>query len=77
MVDNGSTDGTVEYLQGLEGATVVLHATNLGYTKGCNAGLAVTEPGEDVVLMNNDIVVTGLALRPAAGREPAGHQPVP
>lgn len=58
MVDNGSTDGTVEYLQGLESATVILHATNLGYTKGCNAGLAVTGPDEDVVLMNNDIVVT-------------------
>jgi GT2 family glycosyltransferase len=58
MVDNGSTDGTVDYLQTLEGATVVLHATNLGYTKGCNAGLAVTRPDEDVVLMNNDIVVT-------------------
>jgi GT2 family glycosyltransferase len=58
MVDNGSTDGTVEYLQGLVGATVVLHATNLGFTRGCNAGLAVTRPDEDVVLMNNDIVVT-------------------
>jgi GT2 family glycosyltransferase len=58
MVDNGSTDGTVEYLEGLEGAAVVLHPTNLGFTRGCNAGLAVTRADEDVVLMNNDIVVT-------------------
>ncbi len=42
MVDNGSTDGTVEYLQGLESATVILHANQPCYTKGCNAG-----PGRD------------------------------
>ena len=57
IVDNGSTDGTVEYLKDLEGATVILNATNQGYTRGCNAGLAASRPEEDVVLMNNDIVV--------------------
>jgi len=58
LVDNGSTDGTVEYLQGLEDATVILNGSNLGFTKGCNIGMATTRPDEDVVLMNNDVIVT-------------------
>lgn len=57
IVDNGSSDGTVEYLNQLDDVTVILNATNEGYTRGCNAGLAATRPEEDVVLMNNDIMV--------------------
>jgi GT2 family glycosyltransferase len=57
VVDNGSTDGTVEWLRGLDWLTVVENGTNLGFTKGCNVGLARCRPDEDVVLMNNDIVV--------------------
>ena len=37
---------------------VVTNGTNLGYSKGCNIGIARREAGEDVVLMNNDVVVT-------------------
>jgi len=58
LVDNGSTDGTVDYLQDLDDATVILNGTNLGYTRGCNIGIASTRADEDVVLMNNDVVVT-------------------
>jgi GT2 family glycosyltransferase len=56
VVDNGSTDGTQEYLGGLEWITLVTNQKNLGYTRGNNQGLAATRPDEDVVLMNNDIV---------------------
>jgi len=64
VVDNGSTDGTVEWLRATvaaEGAssriTLVENATNLGFTKGVNLGLRACRADEDVVLMNNDIVV--------------------
>jgi GT2 family glycosyltransferase len=57
VVDNGSTDGTVEYLEGLDWITLVRNERNLGFTKGCNIGLARTRPDEDVLFMNNDIVV--------------------
>ncbi|MEY2567818.1 MAG: hypothetical protein QOE35_2347 [Actinomycetota bacterium] len=57
IVDNGSTDGTPEYLEGLDWITLIKNERNLGFTRGCNQGIAVTHPDEDVVLMNNDIVV--------------------
>lgn len=58
VVDNGSTDGTVEWLQADAELTVVTNGANLGYSKGCNIGIARRNAGEDVVLMNNDVVVT-------------------
>jgi GT2 family glycosyltransferase len=57
VVDNGSHDGTVEYLQGLDWITLIANDKNLGYTKANNQGLAATRPDEDVVLLNNDIDV--------------------
>ena len=57
VIDNGSTDGTPEYLDGLDWITVIKNPTNVGFTKGCNQGIAATRPDEDVVLMNNDIFV--------------------
>jgi GT2 family glycosyltransferase len=58
VVDNGSTDGTVEWLGADGDLTLVTNGTNLGYSKGCNIGIARRQAGEDVVLLNNDVVVT-------------------
>ncbi len=58
VVDNGSTDGTVEWLRALDDVTVVANGTNLGFSKGCNIGIAQRAQDEDVVLMNNDVVVS-------------------
>jgi len=58
VVDNGSTDGTVEWLESQDGLTVLANARNEGFSRGCNIGIAATEADEDVVLMNNDILVT-------------------
>ncbi len=58
VVDNGSTDGTVEWLLGLDWVTVIENDKNLGFTRGCNIGIEATTPEEDVVLMNNDVMVT-------------------
>lgn len=57
LVDNGSADGTVEYLRSLPGATVIVNGENLGFGGGCNQGIAAAR-GERVLLLNNDTVVT-------------------
>ena len=57
LVDNGSTDGTLEYLRGLPDATVIANETNLGFGAGCNQGIARSR-GDRILLLNNDTVVT-------------------
>jgi GT2 family glycosyltransferase len=61
VVDNASSDGTGEYLTGLDPAPaslrIIVNRTNRGYAAGNNQGLAVAR-GEYVVLLNNDTVVT-------------------
>jgi GT2 family glycosyltransferase len=61
FVDNGSTDGTVDWLRGIvrdhPAARAVLKAGNLGFAGGNNQGLAMARGGH-VVLLNNDTAVT-------------------
>lgn len=61
VVDNGSSDGTVEYLRTLEAqhanVKILLNPSNRGFAGGCNQGIAVAR-GRDVVLLNNDTVVS-------------------
>lgn len=60
VVDNGSTDGTVEYLEGL-GQAVEIHRLekNLGWIQGVNIGLlaAFAHNPDCIVFANSDIVV--------------------
>jgi GT2 family glycosyltransferase len=53
VVDNGSTDASVEYLRGRGDVTVVELGANRGFPGACNAGIA-TSSSEYVVLLNND-----------------------
>ncbi len=62
VVNNGSTDGTGDYLAGVQDAsavpvTVVANSTNLGFPAAVNQGLKCAR-GEHLVLLNNDAVVT-------------------
>lgn len=57
FVDNGSTDGTPDYLGAIPGATVIRNAENRGYAAACNQGMAVAS-GTHIVLLNNDTIVT-------------------
>lgn len=54
VADNGSTDGTVEYLQKQPGLIPVFNGANLGFTKGNNVAIAQSDPESDVILLNND-----------------------
>jgi len=60
LVDNGSTDGTREYIKTIEGAKVILNNENLGYGGGMNVGLKsiLNEQWEYVLFFNNDVIVT-------------------
>ncbi|MDH7602118.1 MAG: tetratricopeptide repeat protein, partial [Armatimonadota bacterium] len=61
VVDNGSTDGTKDYLQQWVSQTdnrrVITNSDNLGFARGNNLGIAHAK-GRYVVLVNNDVVVT-------------------
>lgn len=62
FVDNASTDGTPEYLESIPGATVFRNAENRGFPAAVNQGIE-TSRGEQVLLLNNDTVVTTGWLR--------------
>ncbi|WP_372594625.1 glycosyltransferase family 2 protein [Actinotalea sp.] len=72
VVDNGSSDGTVEALSSEPDLRVVPRAVNGGFAAGANAGIRAAS-GELVVLINNDAVaepgtVAHLVAPFAAGR---------
>lgn len=54
-VDNGSTDGSVEYLRGLPRLTLIENGQNLGYSRAVNIGIQAAAPNADIVLLNNDV----------------------
>jgi GT2 family glycosyltransferase len=72
FVDNGSTDGTVDWLGELTRSQprvqVILNDANLGFAAGNNVGLAAAR-GDFMLLLNSDTVVTpgwlDRLLRPA------------
>lgn len=57
LVDNGSTDGTLEYFRSIPGAFVIANGANLGFAAGNNRGIQAAT-GDYVVLLNNDTIVT-------------------
>ncbi len=62
VVDNGSTDGTVEYLESQSDVKLVKNGFNLGFALGNNRGL-LEAGGNYVIFLNNDVVVTEGWLR--------------
>ncbi len=61
FVDNGSKDGTLQWLRKLVSENsnyrLIENKENLGFAKGCNQGIQFSR-GEYIVLLNNDVIVT-------------------
>lgn len=65
VVDNASSGPVVEYLSGLkdEGKIkLISNEVNYGFTYAVNQGIAIAESGNDIVILNNDAVVTPGAI---------------
>jgi len=57
VVDNGSTDDTLDYLQSLSLGGLILNAANLGCGVAWNQG-ALALQSEWTIIMNNDVLVS-------------------
>ena len=56
VVDNGSTDGSLDYLRSLNWVMLFENGENLGFVRGNNAAIDKIIEG-DIILLNNDIIV--------------------
>jgi len=56
LVDNGSTDGTVEWLGKQPDVRLITNAENRGFPAGANQGIRAAR-GDSIVLLNNDTLV--------------------
>lgn len=62
VIDNGSTDGSLAYLESLGNRTLIRNARNIGAPAARNQGLTVAS-GEFIVFLDNDTIVTQGWLR--------------
>lgn len=59
VVDNNSNDGSAEWLRdNSAGIILILNSVNEGFPRGCNQGIAAANPANDILLLNNDTLVT-------------------
>ena len=56
IVDNASTDGTVEYIKSKPEIKLIQNRENLGFSKGNNQGIEIAQ-GEYIGFLNNDILL--------------------
>ncbi|WP_342439232.1 glycosyltransferase family 2 protein [Paenibacillus sp. FSL L8-0436] len=63
IVDNGSTDGTLEYVRSRNEVTLIENGYNKGYSSAVNRGI-MSGNSETVVVMNPDVFVTSGWLSP-------------
>lgn len=61
IVDNGSTDGSLEFIKSFKDIKLIEVGSNLGYSKGKNIGMKYAK-GKYVLLLDNDILITNLNL---------------
>jgi GT2 family glycosyltransferase len=54
VVDNGSTDESIQLLQELHNITLISLPTNRGFAVGCNAALNLCRSGDLCLFLNND-----------------------
>ena len=57
VIDNGSTDDSLAYLQTQSDVNLIVNKQNKGFPKGCNQGMEIAQ-GDEILLLNNDTIVT-------------------
>lgn len=57
VVENGSKDGSLNWLLAQPDIHLVVNDENAGFPRGCNQGLRIAQ-GEELLLLNSDIIVT-------------------
>jgi len=83
IVDNASgaeTQRVLDRLETLDGIRIIRNTANLGFTHAVNQGLEQVAAGHDIVLLNNDAVVTPgwlAALQQVCVQEPSAGLVVP
>lgn len=58
VVDNNSKDDTINWLKTQSYITVIYNKENMGYPIGCNQGIKIANKNYDILLLNNDTIVT-------------------
>lgn len=58
IVDNVSTDGIREWLVEQKDIKLILNSKNSGFAAGCNQGAKAANPQYDIMLLNNDAIIT-------------------
>ncbi len=62
VVDNASTDGSVEWLRKQKDVILQCNKENVGFPAGCNQGIRLAQTESDVFLLNNDTILPPNAL---------------
>ncbi len=62
IVDNASTDGSVEWLREQDDIILVENTENAGFPAGCNQGIKAACPENDIFLLNSDTVMLPQSL---------------
>lgn len=62
IVDNDSKDGIREYLLNQKDIVLQLNNHNTSFAEGCNQGIRLSNPENDILLLNNDTIVPPFAL---------------
>ena len=58
VVDNNSNDDTINWLKTQSDITVIYNKENRGFPIGCNQGISEANKSYDILLLNNDTIVT-------------------
>lgn len=58
FVDNASSDGTGDFLIGLNNANVISNRENLGCSGAWNQGIAAASGADWLIILNNDVIVS-------------------
>ncbi len=62
VVDNASSDGSVEWLKQQEDIILKCNSENVGFPKGCNQGIELADKNNDIFLLNNDTILVDNSL---------------